>query len=64
MSHVTWSAQDELCIEMWHKNRKLTFYAKTPEYIKSWGPSMITEMEDGTVSTEKEFKSLLEWLEE
>ena len=34
------------------------------EYLKSWGPNMNTEMEDGDINNPDEFYKLLAWINE
>lgn len=46
------SINDEIVLEWWHKNKKITIYVceDTIDYIKVWGTDMENEMEDGIVN--------------
>ncbi len=49
--HISSSEDGEIVFEWWHGNRKLTIYAGPHEltYLKSWGPHIVSEMEDGVI---------------
>jgi hypothetical protein len=51
--HVTSSAEGEVVFEWWNDPRKLTVYctAEDANYVKVWGPDMVTQMEDGDATS-------------
>lgn len=61
--HVSASEDGELTFEWWNANRKLTIYVGPEQatYVKSWGPHVVSEMEDGVVPNNG-IPSLWEWL--
>ena len=63
--HISASEDGELVFEWWSGNRKLTAYVGPQEatYIKSWGPHILNDMEDGVLQGEN-FPSLWLWLYE
>jgi hypothetical protein len=62
--YVTSSAEGEVVLQWWNEPRKLTLYFSAHEatYIKSWGPDMVTEMEDGDAASATSRKELWMWL--
>ncbi len=61
--HISSSEDGEVVFEWWNGSRKLTIYVGPREltYIKSWGPNVQSDMEDGEVS-ENGMPSLWGWL--
>ena len=49
--HISASEDGEIVFEWWNGNRKLTIYVGPREltYVKSWGPHVVNDMEDGVV---------------
>jgi hypothetical protein len=62
--HVTSSAEGEVVFEWWNDPRKLTTYCTAEEanFVKVWGPDMVTQMVDGDASTPADKLQLWEWL--
>ncbi|MGL4568074.1 MAG: hypothetical protein ACRCU6_06050 [Fusobacteriaceae bacterium] len=56
----------ELSIEWFNDPKKLTLFYKKGllEYLKSWGPDLDLEMEDGSICSNKDLDFLFEWLYE
>lgn len=63
--HISSSEDGEIVFEWWHVNRKLTIYVGPQEltYLKSWGPHVVHDMEDGALP-EDGISSLWTWLSE
>ena len=64
-AHRVETVDGEICLEWWCGSRKLTLYIEGPEtvsFIKSWGPDMVTEMQDGHLSNLNNIKVLMRWL--
>lgn len=63
--HISSSEDGEVVFEWWNGNRKLTIYAGPQEltYLKSWGPHVVHDMEDGALP-EDGICSLWTWLSE
>jgi len=61
--HVNASEDGEIVLEWWHGTRKLTVYVGPHQttYVKSWGPNVVNEMEDGPLP-EDWVASLWLWL--
>jgi hypothetical protein len=59
--------EDESCLmlEWWRGRRKLSFYVSYNgyEYLKSWGPRISEDMEDGKIEGPDHVKALWAWLE-
>ena len=56
----------EIVLEWWNKKKKLTIYVceDTIDYIKVWGPDMVSEMADGTLHLDDgEVVDLWDWLD-
>jgi hypothetical protein len=49
-------------LEWWDGYRKLTVYIEKANFIKVWGPSIDTEMEDGEITTPQDVWGLYRWL--
>jgi hypothetical protein len=49
--HMSASEDGEVALEWWNGIRKLTVYVGRDQsiYVKSWGPHLIDEMEDGVL---------------
>ena len=62
--HVTSSAEGEVVFEWWNDPRKLTVYctAEDANYVKAWGPDMVTQMEDGDATSPAARQQLWMWL--
>jgi hypothetical protein len=62
--HVTSSAEGEIVFEWWIDPKKLTVYctADDANYVKVWGPDMVTEMEDGDATAPEAREQLWAWL--
>lgn len=62
--NVTASAEGEVVFEWWAGPRKLTVYvdSEVTTYVKSWGPRIDTEMEDGCLSNDEEERRVWQWL--
>lgn len=63
--HISSSEDGEIVFEWWNGNRKLTVYVGPRErtYIKSWGPHVMNDMDDGALP-EDGISSLWTWLSE
>lgn len=51
--------------EFWNKNKKLAIYLEkdgSKNFLKSWGPSMTDEMEDGEIKTIEKMIDLFVWI--
>lgn len=61
--HISASEHGEIVFEWWSGDRKLTVYIgrEQPTYIKSWGPHVVNDMEDGMIY-EGDVYSLWAWL--
>jgi hypothetical protein len=61
--HVSPSESGEIAFEWWNGIRKLTVYAHPngTSYLKSWGPDMVNEMEEGELQ-ETDILKLWAWL--
>jgi hypothetical protein len=62
--HVAADENGDVTFEWWSGDKGLTIYISEPEviYLKDWGPNILTEMEDGPVSTSEERRELWTWL--
>jgi hypothetical protein len=62
--HVTSSAEGEIVLQWWNDPKRLTIYFSAHEatFIKSWGPDIETEMEDGDAASATSRARLWEWL--
>jgi hypothetical protein len=62
--HVTSSAEGEVVFEWWNDPRKLTVYctAEDANFVKVWGPDMVTQMEDGDATSPAARQQLWMWL--
>jgi len=62
--HVTASAEGEVVFEWRQGVKRLTIYVgnQGAEYVKSWGPDINTQMEDGHANTASIRRSLWMWL--
>jgi predicted DNA-binding ribbon-helix-helix protein len=62
--HVTSSAEGEVVLQWWNDPKRLTVYFSAAEatFIKSWGPDIETEMEDGDTASAASRDRLWEWL--
>jgi hypothetical protein len=49
--HVTTTANEEVMLEWWRAERKLTFYVTgaAVEYVRVWGADILNEMDDGVL---------------
>jgi hypothetical protein len=49
--HISASEDGEIVFEWWNGSRKLTIYVGAQEltYVKSWGPHVLNDMEDGVI---------------
>ena len=58
--HVTSGAEGEVVLEWWKNDNKLTFFINSSEpfYLKSFGPNVITEMQDGPLHIGTDLMSL------
>lgn len=58
------SPEGEIVFEWWHQNRKLTVYVLLEEtdYIKVSGEDIDDDMEDGTITSSEDIKSLWQWI--
>lgn len=63
-ANVAIGADGEPVFEWWRGSKKLTLYVgkDAAEFVKVWGPSVDTEMEDGTISSGLAFAPLWQWL--
>lgn len=61
--HISASESGEIVFEWWNANRKLTVYVALHQvtYIKSWGPHILNDMEDGVLQHEN-FPLIWSWL--
>ena len=61
--YISASEDGEIVIEWWNGVRKLTIYvgAEKSTFLKSWGPHIVEEMEDGVLAQTWE-PSLWVWL--
>lgn len=61
--HISANEDGEIVFEWWNADRKLTVYIGRDQlhYIKSWGPDVMNEMEDGALPEDK-MPLLWEWL--
>lgn len=61
--HITANEDGQIVFEWWNGNRKLTLYlgSDNSSYIKSWGPHIINDMQDGEFTPE-EFGVHWAWL--
>jgi hypothetical protein len=62
--NVTASAEGEVVLQWWNDPKRLTVYLSAHEatFIKSWGPNIETEMEDGSAASATSRLRLWEWL--
>jgi hypothetical protein len=62
--HVTSSAEGEVVFEWWNEPHKLTVYctAEDANFVKVWGPDMVTQMEDGDATSPAARQQLWRWL--
>ncbi len=62
--HVTKSPDDEVCLEWWGGNRKITTYFNSREvqFVKVWGADIQNEMEDGVLDSVRTAVSVWRWL--
>ncbi len=62
--NVTASAEGEVVLEWWHRDKGLTIYIgnQSAAYLKDWGADINTEMEDGYVNSPSVRLALWEWL--
>jgi hypothetical protein len=62
--HVTASQDDEVVLEWWRGERKLTVYVTSSaiEYVRVWGTDMFDEMDDGEVAPGTDPSSIWRWL--
>ena len=62
--HVTSSAEGEVVFEWWNDPRKLTVYctAEDANFVKAWGPDIVTQMEDGDATSPAARQQLWMWL--
>lgn len=62
--HWTCDSSGEVSLEWWNSNRKLVVHidTKSARYIKAWGPSVVSEMEDGPITSIAELRALYSWL--
>jgi len=62
--HVTASQDDEVVLEWWRGERKLTVYVTSSaiEYVRVWGADMFDEMDDGEVTPGADPSSIWRWL--
>ena len=64
--HVSADEEGRAAFE-WARGRKRLVVYVSPEetvYIKAWGPSIVSEMEDGSANTPEERTALWAWLTE
>ncbi|MFT5679875.1 MAG: hypothetical protein ACI8RZ_000780 [Myxococcota bacterium] len=61
---VSLSSDGEIILEWRCQKRKITLYLAEGgvEYIRSWGPSMVHEMEDGLIQHASEMMPMWQWL--
>jgi hypothetical protein len=61
--HTSASEDGEIVLEWWHGIKRLTVYVGPHQssYVKSWGPHLVNEMEDGLLP-EDWVVSLWAWL--
>lgn len=62
--HVAADENGDVTFEWWSGNKGLTIYVAEQEvtYLKDWGSDIVTEMEDGLVSTAEQRRELWAWL--
>lgn len=62
--HMTVSPNDEVVLEWWNGEKKLTVYVseETTEYVKVWGADIFEEMEDGNTDESRQAYYLWNWL--
>jgi len=62
--HVTCSAEGEVVFEWRNDARKLTVYctAEDANFVKAWGPDIVTQMEDGDATSPAARQQLWMWL--
>ena len=50
--YISTSEDGEIALEWWNGVRKLTIYvgAEQSTFLKSWGPHIVNEMEDGVLA--------------
>ncbi len=56
---------NEVVIEKWNNNFELTLYITIDriDYLKSWGPNIDNDMEDGTIENNNDLLDLFKWLD-
>ena len=63
--HITANEDGDIVFEWWNGDRKLTLYfasdANSASFIRSWGPHVINDMQDGSFSPE-DFGAHWDWL--
>jgi hypothetical protein len=62
--HVTSSAEGEVVLEWWNEPKKLTHYFSASEagFVRSWGPDIVSEMDDGDAASTTCRQQLWNWL--
>ncbi len=62
--HVTVSPEDEIVLEWWSDDRKLTLYVTSArvDYVRVWGHNIVNDMEDGSVVKGADAVRLWRWL--
>lgn len=62
--HVTSSPTGEVVLEWWKDPRKLTVYVSddTVDYVMSWGPSLSSDMAEGTATKADQALAIWNWL--
>ncbi len=62
--HISVSECGEVTFEWWRRDRKITVYfgEGAPEFIKVWGPNIVSQMESGELQSSDSFRSLWSWL--
>jgi hypothetical protein len=62
--HVTSSAEGEVVLEWWNDPKKLTLYFSASEagFVRSWGPDIESEMDDGDAAAATRRQQLWNWL--
>ena len=60
---ITAESENEICMEWWNKDRKLTIFIEEDSlsYLKSWGPDINTEMQDDLLTSNSLFDCAI-WL--
>ena len=65
-AHRVETVDGEICLEWWGSgSRKVTVYVEqmgVMTYVRSWGPDMVNEMDDGRLVRNTEIKGLMTWL--